>query len=366
MKTRIAIACQGGGSQTAFTAGVFQAFFERQFHENYEIVSLSGSSGGGICAFFVWLALQLKQDHCRQLSDFWQDNCARNSWELAFNESAINYLKGVLSGRLPLYNKAPSASSISPSFSHGLRREFTDFEYLLNKHADFSVVAEFCSTVTTPYLVLGACDVLSGRLRKFSSRNEIICVEHLLASACIPNLFPAVKIGDGAYWDGLFSDNPPIDALIKPEFIGENIPDEVWVIKIDATESKQIPDTPETIANRKGQLEGNLSLFHGLSHLEFLNDLLIDNAYRSMVEGKSLIASRYGLKKEIRIPKVFAAEADKPYHIPMIEISNELQAELSYESKLNRNPEFIQKLIDDGIRQGNSFLDWHAAKLAGK
>ncbi len=362
MKTRIAIACQGGGSQTAFTAGVFQAFFARNFHKDYQIVSLSGSSGGAVCAFFAWLALQLQQDDCHQLSEFWHDNSALNRWELAFNDSIINYLKGVLSGRLPAYNKAPSANSFTPSFSHGLRREFSDFEYLLTKHADFATLNQFCNQERLPYLVVGACDVLSGRLRKFSSRNETISAKHLLASACIPNLFPAVAIGAGAYWDGLFSDNPPIDALIKPEFIGSQLPDEVWVIKIDSTTSTSIPDTPEAIANRKGQLEGNLSLFHGLSHLEFLNDLLIDNANRSALEGKSYLNHRYGLNKEIKIPKVFRDEADKPYHIPMIEMSPELQGELNYESKLDRNPEFIQRLISDGVRQGNSFLDQRVGK----
>ena len=31
-KTKIAIACQGGGSQTAFTAGVLASFFENKVH----------------------------------------------------------------------------------------------------------------------------------------------------------------------------------------------------------------------------------------------------------------------------------------------------------------------------------------------
>ena len=30
-KTKIAIACQGGGSQTAFTAGVLKALFDHEY-----------------------------------------------------------------------------------------------------------------------------------------------------------------------------------------------------------------------------------------------------------------------------------------------------------------------------------------------
>jgi predicted patatin/cPLA2 family phospholipase len=45
-KTKIAIACQSGGSQTAFTAGVLSAFFEKKIHLEKRIVGLSGTSGG--------------------------------------------------------------------------------------------------------------------------------------------------------------------------------------------------------------------------------------------------------------------------------------------------------------------------------
>ncbi len=55
-KTKIAIACQGGGSQTAFTAGVLKTFFENGVHRNYDIMSLSGTSGGAVCAGLAWMA----------------------------------------------------------------------------------------------------------------------------------------------------------------------------------------------------------------------------------------------------------------------------------------------------------------------
>ena len=48
-KTKIAIACQGGGSQTAFTAGALKALCEAGIADEFEIVSMSGTSGG-LCA----------------------------------------------------------------------------------------------------------------------------------------------------------------------------------------------------------------------------------------------------------------------------------------------------------------------------
>ncbi len=53
----IAIACQGGGSQTAFTAGVLTSFFQNKVHEKDRIVGFSGTSGGAICAALAWSGL---------------------------------------------------------------------------------------------------------------------------------------------------------------------------------------------------------------------------------------------------------------------------------------------------------------------
>jgi len=49
MKTKIAIACQGGGSQTAFTAGVLKALCEAHLQDEFDFVSISGTSGGALC-----------------------------------------------------------------------------------------------------------------------------------------------------------------------------------------------------------------------------------------------------------------------------------------------------------------------------
>jgi hypothetical protein len=53
-KKPIAIACQGGGSHTAFTAGALKRLLR---DERYEVVALSGTSGGAICALLAWYAL---------------------------------------------------------------------------------------------------------------------------------------------------------------------------------------------------------------------------------------------------------------------------------------------------------------------
>jgi NTE family protein len=53
---RVAIACQGGGSHSTFTAGALKRLLQEE-RDRYEIVALSGTSGGAICALLVWYAL---------------------------------------------------------------------------------------------------------------------------------------------------------------------------------------------------------------------------------------------------------------------------------------------------------------------
>jgi NTE family protein len=54
---RVAIACQGGGSHTAFTAGVLGRLLGAEELNRYEIVGLSGTSGGAVCALLAWTAV---------------------------------------------------------------------------------------------------------------------------------------------------------------------------------------------------------------------------------------------------------------------------------------------------------------------
>ncbi|MFN4849784.1 patatin-like phospholipase family protein, partial [Microcystis sp.] len=138
MKAKIAIACQGGGSQTAFTAGALKALFDNKVQDYFNIVSLSGTSGGAICAFFTWYALK-KGDSVvwKRMIDFWEDNSARTPQEQLFNDSAIKTLELASKGLIPQYNLSPSSPITKTLFSiatYGLRSRFTNFDQLLRAH----------------------------------------------------------------------------------------------------------------------------------------------------------------------------------------------------------------------------------------
>ena len=84
---RVAIACQGGGSHTAFTAGVLKRVFSADEFGRYEVVGLSGSSGGAVCALLAWYGL-IDDDPIQAgelLRQFWIDNSARGPAEMLVN-----------------------------------------------------------------------------------------------------------------------------------------------------------------------------------------------------------------------------------------------------------------------------------------
>lgn len=364
MKPKVAIACQGGGSQTAFTAGALKALFANGVQEHFQIVSLSGTSGGAICAFLVWYALK-KGDEVvwRRLIEFWEDNTAQTLPEKLFNDFAIKTMELTSKGLVPQFNVSPSSPWVEAWLSwatQGLRPRFTDFRALLEAHIDFEELATWGVRPEPPVLLMGACNILTGRLHKFNSHLEPIKIEHILASACVPNLFPAVSLENMAYWDGLFSDNPPINGLIKQALVGaENIPEEIWVIKINPTARDSVPTAPDDIADRRNELEGNISLFQSLRQIEDLNNLFLAGAFREDFLGD------IDINEPIKIPKSFVDDPDQSYHIPLMEMSDSLAKSLNYESKLDRSPQSIQSLIADGEQQGRSFLASRLASLGG-
>jgi NTE family protein len=205
-----------------------------------------------------------------------------------------------------------------------------DFKMLLEKHINF---AEFGQLVvpSSPRLLLGAVNVFSGEFTTFDSDKGEITVEAILASACIPTIFRAVKVGNGAYWDGLFSENPPISALTKTSV--EERPEEIWIIQITPKTYDLEPLSAQSIVDRRNELAGNLALFQEVRFMESINEWL-DQGYLNPVYA--------GLFKKI--------------NLCWISMDNQFANRLDYASKIERSPAFITKLMEHGRTQTDKFL----------
>jgi NTE family protein len=106
-------------------------------------------------------------------------------------------------------------------------------------------------------------------------------------------------------------------------------------------------------------MEGNISLFQQLYHIEMLNDMLMDGAFRPEY------LARFDIKAPIRIPKSFSNNPDRPYHIPCIEMPADVQEHLDYEGKIDRSSRNIDSLIAMGEASVNAFLSQRDAAIRG-
>ena len=63
-------------------------------------------------------------------------------------------------------------------------------------------------------LTVGAVNVRNGTMRYFDSRDEALCLEHVMASGALPPAFPAIRVDGAPYWDGGIYSNTPIEAVL--------------------------------------------------------------------------------------------------------------------------------------------------------
>lgn len=346
-RKRIAIACQGGGSQCAFVAGALRGLFAAGVQQRYRIVGLSGTSGGALTAAVAWAALlkQAQGDRTAvedRILSCWSDLTAQTAPEIGLDTVCVQVLRMVEQGWLPSVAMSPS----SPQFRAWTemvarwvgRPEFTDLRALLLKHIDFDAIPSL-TTPESPVLLIGAGDVLAGSIKIFSSVHGEIKVESVLASAAVPTLFPAVWADGHPYWDGIFASNPPVIGFLREVLMGKGMfPDEIWVVQVNPAQFAEVPENISDIFDRRNHLAGNLSLQHELQLIQIVNFLLREGALTDAFRAR------------------FGIESTETIAVRFIRMSPELQQGLDYPSKLSRQPTHIRRLIADGEAQAAAFL----------
>ena len=128
---RVAIACQGGGSYTAFTAGVLKKLLKEKGEgkQDYEVVAFSGTSGDAICALLTWYGL-LTNDTNRVvelLDSFRRDNSASSLQDQLLNDWLLWTNR--------FFENTGSAPILSPYYFPSQGQEL--LRRMLKKHVDF-------------------------------------------------------------------------------------------------------------------------------------------------------------------------------------------------------------------------------------
>ncbi|MBP2302993.1 patatin-like phospholipase family protein [Azospirillum picis] len=251
-RPRLALALQGGGAHGAFTWGVL----DRLLEEDVELAGVSGASAGAMnAAMLVQGWARGGRDGARaELAGF---------WKRVSDAGRLGPIQPGLSGRL--FGRWNVDHAPGTHLMEWTRRWITPYQ---TQPADFHPLRGLLTEMVEPELIrraglrlfVSASNVRTGALRLFDEGE--VGVDHLLASACLPHLFRAVRIDGQDYWDGGYLANPPLSPL------ADSCPDaDLLVVAINPLTCATTPEDPAGIAARLNQITFNATLLQELHSL---------------------------------------------------------------------------------------------------
>lgn len=368
-RPKVAVACQGGGTHAAFEVGVLSEILnDIQERDRFELVGLSGTSAGALCALMVWYGLAPKNGRAgstraaiRKLNDFWDAFAATTPAELMLNLFSFSTLTAqeretpVWGLNAPVFSLNPRGA-ISQAVTAGLpmlgvREEYFDFATLLAEACPQFDGIDWRAVQTR--LLLGASEIVNGVETVFDSdcncaddvqdaKHDEASVAHpwrrrlpltlrgAAASGTLPAVREAEEIDGGYYWDGLYSQNPPVREFLSG-VRKDHVPDEIWIVRINPQQWAKKPQSSAEIRDRENELMGNLSLNKELDFILTVN----------------------GMIESFGDP---CAEEYKPVTVRTIKMRKETAAELRTSSKFDRSRAFIDRLRKEGHEVARDWL----------
>jgi NTE family protein len=287
----------------AFTVGVLIEILRAYEQNRFDLVGLSGTSIGALNALMVWYGLAPKrqglssvQAAIDQINGAWEDFVAQpDTMETLLNKFTYAAFKAEetevpllgISGRGFAFNPyGPGYAALRALLpSLGVRREYFDLDAFLGE-----ACPDFENNIVwqdvDKRLLIGASEVVSGFETVFDShvrtgalhanigmaiptsywRQQLpLSLAGVAASGTLPVFREAEQIGNRYYWDGLYSNNPPM----REFFTGppENFPNEIWIVRINPQQWPYPPQTNADIQDRENELMGNLSLHKELDFI---------------------------------------------------------------------------------------------------
>jgi NTE family protein len=257
----VTLALQGGGSLGAFAWGVLDRLLDVP---GLQIGVVSGASAGAMNAALLvqGLATGGPSEAKRLLEAFWR-RVAVSSGSLDLPASAgwlfpFSGIMAPMAEALRQTTKGLARQQINPLGVNPLRA-------VLDGLFDPSVLGRDGA----PSLVVSATRVSSGEARLF--RDAEVTAEVLLASACLPQLFPAVEIDGAFYWDGGFASNPPLRALIEA-----GAPADLILVRTTPQERPDLPNGGAAILERAEEMTFGAALRQELHSIASAQRLLAD------------------------------------------------------------------------------------------
>ena len=320
---KINLALQGGGAHGAFAWGVVDYLLESG---KVEIDSIVGTSAGAMNAAVLANGLATGgADGARAgLRNFWKrvsdagrkGPLAATWFDKMISNGNLDHNPGYL--MMDALSRFFSPYQLNPTGMnplHDLIAEVVDFE-ALRQSKDIK-------------LFICASNVLTGRIKVFETHE--ITADAVMASACLPFMYQAVKIGDDHYWDGGYMGNPPIFPLIYNSKCRD-----ILIVQLNPINIPEVPKTAQAILDRINTLSFNSSLMREMRAINFVSNL-IDNGFDD------------GGRLQRILMHVVDAEKDL--------------STLGVSSKLNADWDFLMSLFEMGRVRGAEFLDQHFEKI---
>lgn len=322
-RKRINLALQGGGSHGAFAWGVIDRLLE---DDRIDVEGIVGTSAGAMNATVTayGLAVGGPEGARKALATFWTkiSEAARMSplqpsiWDKMLKPGSLDNSPGYIF--LDAVSRMFSPYQLNPTNFNPLKDTLAsviDFEAL---HRERKVKLFLC-----------ASNVLTGKIRVFD--NEDVCVEAVLASACLPFMFQAVEVDGEYFWDGGYMGNPPLYPIIY-----HCDSRDVLIIQLNPIKIPELPRTAQAIMDRINTLSFNSSLMREMRAIHFVTKL-VDSGF---TDG--------GRLKRMLIHTVDAED---------------VVSRLGASSKLNADWEFLTRLRDLGRERAEIFLNDHFDKI---
>lgn len=315
---RIDLALQGGGSHGALTWGVLDRLLE---DGRLRVSALSGTSAGAMNA------VVLADGYERGGPDGAREALAA-FWKAVSDAARLSPIQRSLWDRL----RGNYSLDTSPGylFMEGLSRVFSPYDLnpanlnplrdILEKLVDFDNVNR-CRKLQ---VFVTATNVRTGRPRIFGRGD--VTADSVLASACLPQMFPAVEIDGEAYWDGGFAGNPALYPLIN-----NRASQDIVVVQINPIVRRTLPRSARDILNRVNEISFNSSLIKELRAIA-MTQRLADEAGFDLGRRRSFL------------------------HI--IHAEEEVQ-DLDASSKLNAEWDYLKLLFERGRGWADTWLTAH-------
>ncbi len=255
----VAVALEGGGALGAFGWGVLERLLDEP---GLRIAAASGASAGAMNAAMLAQGLATGGP-----------GRAKYLLEIFWRRAAV--ASGSPDLDLACWAPGPAAALTGP-FAAALRRAA-----LLVHHPNPLLPNPLRSVLDglldpsafgrdgAPMLAVSATNVRTGEAKLFAGRE--VTADALLASACLPHVFPAVRIGGEAYWDGGYASNPPLRPLIEA-----GAPADVIVVRTTPSERPDVPLFAGEIVDRLSELAFGAALRQELRALATARRLLAE------------------------------------------------------------------------------------------